>query len=193
MKIDLRNGPLDEKTAIHRLKHGDPGGLEYLVRQSQVRAVRTAFLIVGDRGLAEEVVQDAFLQAFRSINGFDAARPFEPWFLRIVVNASLRLLRTARRELPLEDAGAEAAFHRLAAQVESPQSVVERNEAEAEIQRALHLLSPRQRAVIVQRYFLEMNEAEMAAASGTAAGTVKWLLNAARRRLREVLVERSGK
>jgi DNA-directed RNA polymerase specialized sigma24 family protein len=51
-------------------------------------------------------------------------------------------------------------------------------------------LSPRQRAVIVQRYFLEMNEKEMAEASGSAVGTVKWMLNAARKRLRDLL-ERS--
>jgi DNA-directed RNA polymerase specialized sigma24 family protein len=52
-------------------------------------------------------------------------------------------------------------------------------------------LSPRQRAVIVQRYYLEMSEKEMAAESGTAVGTIKWLLNAARERLRTLLVERS--
>lgn len=48
-------------------------------------------------------------------------------------------------------------------------------------------LSPRQRAVIVQRYFLEMSEKEMAEESDTAAGTVKWLLHAARRNLRSLL------
>jgi RNA polymerase sigma-70 factor (ECF subfamily) len=51
-------------------------------------------------------------------------------------------------------------------------------------------LSPRQRAVLVQRYFLEMSEADMAKESGTAKGTIKWLLNAARERLRGLL-ERS--
>jgi DNA-directed RNA polymerase specialized sigma24 family protein len=48
-------------------------------------------------------------------------------------------------------------------------------------------LSPRQRAVIVQRYFLEMNEKEMAIESNVAVGTIKWLLNAARERLRGLL------
>jgi len=52
-------------------------------------------------------------------------------------------------------------------------------------------LSPRQRAVIVQRYFLEMSEKEMAVESGAAVGTIKWLLNAARERLRGLLTGRS--
>jgi RNA polymerase sigma-70 factor (ECF subfamily) len=49
-------------------------------------------------------------------------------------------------------------------------------------------LSPRQRAVIVQRYYLDMSIAEMAQDAGTASGTIKWLLNAARTQLRRLLV-----
>jgi RNA polymerase sigma-70 factor (ECF subfamily) len=68
---------------------------------------------------------------------------------------------------------------------------LEAAETERAVREALDGLSLRQRAVIVQRYFLGMSEAEMASESGTAAGTIKWLLNAARRRLRGVLAERS--
>lgn len=182
---------MDEQQAIQCLKQGDPGGLEYLVRAQQLRATRTAYLILGDRGLAEEVVQEAFLRLLRSIRGFDASRPFQPWFLRSVVNAALKAAGRSRRERPLEDAESERAFASLAARMESPEAHLEAAEAEEELQRALDRLPPRQRLVVVQRYYLEMSEAEMAAASGTAAGTIKWLLNAARRRLRGVLVERS--
>jgi RNA polymerase sigma-70 factor, ECF subfamily len=56
-----------------------------------------------------------------------------------------------------------------------------------EILDALGKLSPRQRAAVVQRYYLEMSEKEMSAALGAAPGTVKWLLNAARGRLRTLL------
>ena len=53
-------------------------------------------------------------------------------------------------------------------------------------------LSPRQRAVIVQRYFLGMSESEMAQESDAAAGTIKWLLNAARERMRGLLERSDG-
>ncbi|MGB7872888.1 MAG: sigma factor-like helix-turn-helix DNA-binding protein [Anaerolineales bacterium] len=56
-----------------------------------------------------------------------------------------------------------------------------------EIIRSLSKLSPRQRAVIVQRYYLEMSEQEMAQALEVAPGTIKWLLHAARARLRDLL------
>ena len=187
---DPVRGQVDEHAAVRRLKSGDPAGLEYLVRAHQLRAIRTAYLICGDAGLAEEVVQESFLRAYRSIRSFDEDRPFEPWFLRSVVNATLRMLSRSRREVSLQEPEAEMAFHRLAAHWDSPHSQVEQAEAERELHQALQLLSARQRAVIVQRYFLDMSEADMAADSGAAAGTIKWLLNAARRRLRSLLAER---
>ena len=56
-----------------------------------------------------------------------------------------------------------------------------------EILQALSKLPPRQRAVVVQRYYLEMSEQEMAQALDAAPGTIKWLLNTARSRLRDLL------
>ena len=64
-----------------------------MVSHYQVKAVRAAYLITRDRGLAKDVVQDCFLQAYRSIHRFDETRPFEPWFMRSVVNASVKMLQ----------------------------------------------------------------------------------------------------
>ena len=62
---------MDEQLAIQRLKNGDISGLEFLVARYQVKAVRTAFLITRDPSLAEDIVQDSFMQAFRAMRGFD--------------------------------------------------------------------------------------------------------------------------
>lgn len=179
---------MDEKQAIQQLKNGDISGLELLVSRYQVKAVRTAYLITRDPGLAEDIVQDSFLQAYRSINKFDAARPFEPWFMRSVVNASVKMMQRPAR---LVQAGAERdaddLFSQLVERVESVEAQVESIEIQNQIWDAMQKLSPRQRAVIVQRYFLEMSEKEMAEESGSAVGTVKWMLNAARERLRGLL------
>jgi RNA polymerase sigma-70 factor (ECF subfamily) len=183
---------MDEKQAIQQLKDGDIRGLEFLVASYQVKAVHTAYLITRDTGLAEDIVQDSFLQAYRAIHGFDPTRPFEPWFLRSVVNASVKLTQKQARQVPIED-GSDESFAQLVDQVESVEAQVASLELQDRVWEAMQNLSPRQRAVIVQRYFLEMSEAEMAEGSGTAAGTVKWLLNAARERLRDMLAERSEK
>jgi RNA polymerase sigma-70 factor (ECF subfamily) len=187
---------MDEKQAIQLLKNGDISGLEFLVMCYQVKAVRTAYLITRDLGLAEDIVQDSFLQAYRAIRGFDATRPFEPWFMRSVVNASVKVVQKSARQVDVGDDADETMFVELAARVESVEAQVESSEFQNQIWDAMQKLSPRQRAVIVQRYFLEMSEAEMAKESGTVAGTVKWMLNAARERLRGLLgaaQRRSGK
>lgn len=182
---------VDEKQAIQRLKNGDISGLEFLVMRHQVKAVRTAYLITRDLGLAEDVVQDSFIQAFRAIRGFDATRPFEPWFLRSVVNASVKTMQKSARQVQVGDEADEALLAELAQRVESVESQVESIEVQNQIWDAMQKLSPRQRAVVVQRYFLEMSEKEMAEEAGSAVGTVKWMLNAARERLRGLLSERS--
>ena len=181
---------MDEHQAIQRLKQGDISGLEFLVARHQVKAVRTAYLITRDLGLAEDVVQDSFLQAFRSINGFDSTRLFEPWFMRSVVNASVKMMQRSAKQVEVGDEADESIFAEFATRVESVEEQVESIEFENQIWDAMQKLSPRQRAVIVQRYFLEMSEKEMAEEAGSAVGTVKWMLNTARERLRGLL-ERS--
>jgi RNA polymerase sigma-70 factor, ECF subfamily len=181
---------MDEKLAIQRLKNGDISGLEFLVARHQVKAVRTAYLITRDLGLAQDIVQDSFLQAFHAIRSFDATRQFEPWFLRSVVNASVKMMQRGARQVQIWEDADESLLVELAERVESVEEQVESIEIQDQIWDAMKKLSPRQRAGIVQRYFLEMTEQEMAEEAGSAIGTVKWMLNTARERLRSLL-ERS--
>lgn len=182
---------MDEQQAIQRLKNGDISGLEYLVMTYQVKALRAAFLITRDTALAEDVVHDAFIHVFHSIGSYDTTRPFEPWFMRSVVNASVKTVQKSARQIEVGEE--ETVLADLAQRVESVESQVESIEVQDQIWAALQKLSPRQRAVTVQKYFLAMSEAEMADQSDTAQGTIKWLLNAARERLRELLAERSDR
>jgi RNA polymerase sigma-70 factor (ECF subfamily) len=189
VEMILHEDTVDEIQAIRQLKNGDISGLEFLVACYQVKAVRTAYLITCDFGLAEDIVQDSFIQAYHSIRGFDATRPFEPWFMRSVVNASVKMMQRSARQVQVdtERESDETLLSELAARVESVESQVESIEVQNQIWDAMQKLSPRQRAVIVQRYFLDMSEKEMAEEAGSAVGTVKWMLNAARERLRGLL------
>jgi RNA polymerase sigma-70 factor (ECF subfamily) len=149
--------------------------------------VRTAYLITRDLGLAEDIVQDSFIRAYRGIRGFDMTRPFEPWFMRSVVNASVKMMQRSARQVQIGDEVDESILAELARSAESIESQVESIEFQNQVWDAMQKLSPRQRAVIVQRYFLGMSEKEMAEETGSAVGTVKWMLNAARERLRGLL------
>jgi RNA polymerase sigma-70 factor (ECF subfamily) len=180
---------VDEITAIHYLKKGDFGGLKYLMERYQVKATRAAFLIMRDKDRAEDVVQEVFLRFFQRPSHFDNTRPFEPYLMRSVINAAFNACRNEKRSISLE--GNIELVERLVSQAVLVESQAEYSQLKSEIMDALGKLPPRQRAVIVQRYYLNMSEKEMAFALGVAPGTIKWLLNSARMSLRGLL-ERKG-
>jgi RNA polymerase sigma-70 factor (ECF subfamily) len=184
-------GSAKESEAVARMRRGDIGGLEVLVRRHQGRAVRAAHLIVGERPLAEDVVQDAFVRAFERIGSFDAERRFGPWFMRIVLNGAIdaasRGRRRTSREAPLDGAlGAEGTAE-PADREALPDELAERGDLRERVLEALSGLPPTQRAAVVQRYYLGMSEAEMAEGGSSPPGTIKWRLHAARKRLSELL------
>jgi RNA polymerase sigma-70 factor, ECF subfamily len=182
---------MDEQQAILRMKRGDVGGLETLVSLYQLKAIRTAYLITHDQALAEDVVQSAFLQAYHSIRHFDQVRQFGPWFMRSIVHAAVKAAQKEARRVNAapEDPSLEELFE----DGESVEEQVETAEFQKKVWTAMENLPPRQRAAIVERYFLEMSEKEMAAELEIAPGTVKWLLHEARQRLRNLLSERTSK
>ena len=184
MRATMPGVTLDDDEAVRRMKSGDIGGLEILVRRYQVRAVRAAFLVTQDEPLAEDVVQDAFLHLHQRIHHFDDRRPLEPYLMRSVINGALNAMRRERKSTSL-DAAPGPLERRL--QTASVETEVEIAEQAREVLHALSQLPPRQRAVIAQRYYLEWSEQEMAQALEAPPGTIKWLLHAARLRLRELL------
>lgn len=177
---------MDEKLAIARLKQGDLKGLEFLVKEYQVQAVHTAFLITGDRFLAEEVVQAVFLKLAGKIHQFDPQQTFRPWLFRIVVNDAIKAAKRQSRYMSL-DSVSDSVLTWLNDPSQRPEALTEINELREAVWKAIQSLSPKQRAVIVQRHFLEMTESEMVEELQHPPSTIKWWLHTARERLRELL------
>ncbi|MBN8634383.1 MAG: sigma-70 family RNA polymerase sigma factor [Anaerolineae bacterium] len=178
---------MNDLQAILRLKFGDIGGLDALVARYQVRALRTAFLITQDAALAQDVVQDAFLSAYRAIHGFQLGRPFAPWFMRIVVNGAIQTARRGQHYTALDTDEDDDLDLSAGISAVSLEQTVEAAQTEAAIWAALADLTPERRAVIVLRYYLELSENEMAAHLAIPVGTVKSRLHAAKRQLRDRL------
>ena len=177
---------IEDLQAIRRLKRGDIGGLECLIASHQGKALRTAFLITHNESMAEDVVQEVFVRFYQHAESFDEARPFEPYFLRSVVNTALNCIEREKKEQSFSDRDLSE-LENLLEEAASVEEQVEFNSLRWQIMEVLADLPHRQRAVIVQRYYLEMNEQEMSEALDAPTGTVKWLLNAARTRLRALL------
>ena len=167
---------------------GRPRDLEsydQLVREHQGIAFRTAYVITGSAADAEEVVQDAFVKAYRARGRFRSGSPFRPWLLAIVANeARNRRRATGRRaRLPLQLAEERPS----GGAAPSPEVALLAREERAELLAAVDRLGAEQRAVVACRYFLGLSEAETAAVLGCRPGTVKSRLSRALARLEEEL------
>jgi len=156
---------LSERRLVKAAQEGSEEALETLFRRHWRRAHRAAYLIVHDGAAAEDIAQEAFLAAVRSLHRFDRRRPFGPWLHRIVVNRAIdwTRARTLRRETGDElieerpDPGAgEFATHDQA----------------DEVTVALRALAPERRAVVVLRYLLEYTPGEIAKLLELPRGTV---------------------
>jgi RNA polymerase sigma-70 factor, ECF subfamily len=153
----------DERAWIQGAQAGSLPDLEALFRNHWPRAYRAAYLVVHDGAAAEDIAQEAFLAAIRTLDRFDRRRPFGPWLHRIVVNRAIdwaraRSLRAEVGEPALELAGDATATG--AAAFSQP------------VLAALAELSPEHRAVIVLRHLLEYTPGEIARMLDLPRGTV---------------------
>jgi RNA polymerase sigma-70 factor (ECF subfamily) len=150
----------DERAWVRGAQAGSASDLEALFRAHWPRAYRAAYLVVGDAAAAEDIAQEAFLAAVRSLERFDRRRPFGPWLHRIVVNRAIDWARARRLRAEAE----------LTEGLPAPPDP-DRTEAGTLAARIAEL-SPEHRAVIVLRYLLEYTPGEIARLLGVPRGTV---------------------
>jgi RNA polymerase sigma-70 factor, ECF subfamily len=165
----------DEAALVRAAQRGSSEAFAELFRRHWPRAHRAAWLVVHDATAAEDVAQEAFLAAVRSLDRFDRGRPFGPWLYRIVVNRGIDYARA--RELRREVAGLEV-------EAAAP---CERSAPAADVLAALAALPPDQRAVIVMRHLLSFTPGEIARALGLPRGTVNSRLRRGLDGLQEVV------
>lgn len=163
-----------ERALIRGAQRGVEADFEELFRRHWRRAYRVAYLVVHDHAAAEDIAQEAFVSAIRTLERFDRRRPFAPWLGRIVTNRAIDWTRSraARREI---DGLVPEAAHTDAPGGPSSEMIA-----------ALAMLTPEHRAVVVLRYVLEFTPGEIAQALELPRGTV----NSRLRRALDVLDRR---
>lgn len=174
---------MTDSDLMARARRGDEAAWEALVRAHQEAAFRLAYLLLGDADDAEDVAQEAFIRAYRALDRFDVSRPLRPWLLRITANLARNRRRSMGRYF--------AALQRLLrAEPQAAFTVAQVSEAQQEARtlwQAVRRLNQAEQEVIYLRYFLELSEAETAAALEIAPGTVKSRLHRALQKLRRVV------
>lgn len=171
-------GPLVSDDLVARARAGDRAAFEGLYRAHVGRVYALCLRMTADRGHAEELTQDTFVQAWRRLATFRGESAFGTWLHRIAVHAMLGERRTSsRREarvIPLAEppSGRSEAFDGL---------------FEVDLERAIAALPPGARSVFVLHEIEGYAHDEIATMTGVAVGTSKAQLHRARRLLREGL------
>jgi len=176
-----------ESQAIAAVKGGDRSAYDYLVTKYMKRVMSVAWGIVRNAADAEDLAQEAFVKAYRSMDRFRSGEPFGPWIFRIVTNLSLDVMKHRTKFRDEELSGQEPAARRDSASLPATTSEIGRR-----IDQAIELLPQMQR--VVARLFLveEFEHFEIASMTGLSEGTVRSHLSLARKKLRERLADIYG-
>jgi RNA polymerase sigma-70 factor (ECF subfamily) len=173
---------MDDRALVEALRAGDPDAPRILIERFEGVVFGLCLRMMGHRHDAEDVAQDAFLRAFRSIAGFDGRRPLRPWLLGIAANrCRTALVRRARRPSLAES---------VESQVDHRPGLSDPDDLAGEVERSLRLLRPEYRTVFGLFHEQGMPYEEIAKALNKPIGTIKTWLHRARTELAADLSKR---
>jgi RNA polymerase sigma-70 factor (ECF subfamily) len=178
-----------DRTLVEEAQAGSPDAFETLVRLYQVRIVNYVSAIVKDLGEAEDVAQETFVRAYRSLKRFRYESSFKTWLYTIATNtARTALERRGRRERvhdqSLDDADHPVSSNHVPAEGPDAETTLVTRDS---IDRALATLSEELRIAVVLRDVDGLDYKEIAAVTGVPIGTVESRIFRARQRLRPLL------
>ena len=187
----------EEIDLIQRLRRGDQQARTKLVQRHHAALLHHAFLVLGNKALAEDVVQDAWVAAFRSIDGFNGRSSLCTWLVRIVINRARCQQRRENRSLPFSavvhpssrwsGASAEEEAEGLGASDLTPERHLLEQEAHRRFVEALQALPEDQRSVLILRDLRGVSSAEACRVSQIDDLTHRVRLCRARATLRSAL------
>ena len=176
---------------VDRARAGDMDAFRVLVERHSHPLFRLAYRITRNEQDAEDIVQDAFLKAYRRLHQFESRANFGSWLYRIAANCAFDTLRARgrREEQPREweqpDGEAESA--RLPATDPAPDRLLHASEVRRRLGAAMARLSAVERSAFVLRHFEEMSIREIGAALGLDTSATKQSIFRAVRKMREAL------
>lgn len=175
--------PEQDAADVRRVLAGDLDAFEGIVRRWQRPIVNLAYRFFRDPAVAEEMAQEAFLKAFRSLKSWRGDAAFSTWLVAVAANVCRSGLRRRAEPGAAPDAPLDLPDPRDA------REALEREDREASLRRAVSALPPKYRDALILFYFQEMDVGRAAKALGLAEGTFKSRLYRGRELLRPRLAK----
>jgi RNA polymerase sigma-70 factor (ECF subfamily) len=188
--VVLDGGEQPDETLIQQVLGGDTALFELLMRRYNERVYRAARAIVRDDQEAEDVMQQAYVNAFTHLRQFNGSAQFCTWLTRIAINEALARVRRQGRYQVFDDASNVEPF--MLQNPESPERQAFARELHGLLEWAIDTLPDGMREVFVLREVEGLNTAEVAACLGVSEDVVKTRLSRGRATLRRLLMERTG-
>lgn len=181
----------EEARIVRAAARGDEAAFEKLVLAHQKHVYSLALKLTGSAEDAMDASQDAFLKAFQNLRSFRGESRVSVWLYRLTYNASMDILKKARRgtlvPLPSDEEGAEL---EIPDPSPTPDEEVQRRDELREVREALGQLDEDKRRILLMREYNGMSYQDIAEALGLEEGTVKSRLARARAALAEILKKR---
>jgi RNA polymerase sigma-70 factor (ECF subfamily) len=166
----------DNQTLVEAAMKGDHRAFEELVRQYQKPIFNVVYRLLHDAEESRDVTQTAFIKSYLQLHSYDSSRKFFSWICRIAINEALNRQTRRAREIPLgEEPGTDTT---------EPSNDAARSELRRDLERALMMLKPELRAVVVLKHVDGMNYFDIGQTLDIPEKTVKSRLFEARRKLK---------
>ncbi len=171
--------PTEEIALVERLKQGEPGAIDEVVREYQNPLFSFIIRIVENRETADDIFQETWVRVIRHIGSFRGDARFSTWLFQIALNQCRNVMRKQSRRsfVDIEDVSQSLAVN---PDVDADQIVMA-----GKVKKMLAGMPVKMREVIVLRYYHDKSEQEIAAVIGKPLGTVKSRLHRATHMLRE--------
>jgi len=177
---------------VHECIEGNNDAIEIFVRRHEVDVFRLALSIVGDQAEADEITQETFLSALRSLRSYQEKNSLKAWLYTIALNHSRSHLRKRKILERLRSAVTTVFQIEQSHKPPSPENTVILNEAESALWAELNKLDESHRTVVILRYFHELSISEISEILSVNEGTIHSRLHYARKRLKSQLEEMYG-
>ncbi len=175
-----------DRELVQRIAGQDRAAFQALYARHQIRAFRFILRLTRNEAVAEELVNDVFLDVWRQAGRFQGGSAVSTWIFAIARNKTISLLRK-RSELQMPDGAAEA----LEDETDTPEVTAQKTDKSAQMRRCMETLSLEHREVIDLVYYHEKSVREVADIVGIPLATVKTRMFHARKKLGEAL-KRAG-
>jgi RNA polymerase sigma-70 factor (ECF subfamily) len=176
---------MDIQEIVRRCQQGEKEAFRELLITVEKKALATAYFLAGDKGIAEDILQETYMKCFMEINKLHEPKAFKVWFFKILIRTGWRLSKKQSILVPVEITSENEEL--FGDEKQSEEDVIDTYEIKLVMQNAINKLNENLKTVVILYYYNDMSIEEISKVTGCFKATVKSRLFYARSALKKQL------